>query len=135
MFAVRLQKQNPALSLMIPGRSVFTLACRNGNAANAARRNLAPVRYFLWDHKQELSITAIKSARIAILSTDGFGQSELFKPEQALEAAPATVLVLLKDASQEDYDALVLPGGQMNPDIPGTLPEAISFVNSLFRRQ
>jgi len=43
--------------------------------------------------------------------------------------------VLLKDAGPEEYDALVLPGGQMNPDIPGTLPEAISFVNSLFRRQ
>lgn len=80
-------------------------------------------------------MTDIKSARIAILSTDGFGQSELFKPKQALEAAGATADVLLKGARPEDYDALVLPGGQMNPDIPGTLPEAISFVNSLFRRQ
>lgn len=69
MFAARLQKQNPALSLMIPGRRVFTLAYLNG-----APRNLSPVQCFWWDHK----------------------------PEQALEAAPATVPVRLKDASQED---------------------------------
>jgi protease I len=43
-----------------------------------------------------------------------------------------TVDVLLKDARLEDYDALVLPGGQMNPDILRTLPEAISFVKSFF---
>ena len=101
-------------------------------------------------------MTDIKSARIAILSTDGFEQSELFKPRQALEAAGATVHVvspkrgsikgwkdgnrgdsvtvdvLLKDARQEGYDGLVLPGGQMNPDILRTLPEAISFVKSFF---
>lgn len=40
--------------------------------------------------------------------------------------------MLLKGARPEAYDALVLPGGQVNPDIPGTLPEAISFVNSFF---
>ena len=90
VFAVRLQKQNPALSLMIPGRSVFKRACRNSNAANAARRDLASVQRFLWDYNQERSMIDIKSARIAILSTDGFGQSELFKPKQALEAAGAT---------------------------------------------
>lgn len=99
MFAARLQKQNPALSLMIPGRSVFTLAYLNG-----APRNLSPLQCFWWDHK----------------------------PEQALEAAPATVPVLLKDASQEDYDALVLPGGKMIADILRTLKKAISFVKSFF---
>ena len=46
-----------------------------------------------------------------------------------------TVDVLLKDARPEDHYARVLPGGNMNPDILRTLPEAISFVNSLFRRQ
>ena len=77
-------------------------------------------------------MTDIKSAGIAICSTGGFEQSELFKPEQALEAAPATVLVLLKDASQEDYDALVWPGGKMIADILRTLKKAISFVKSFF---
>lgn len=101
-------------------------------------------------------MTDIKSAKIAILSTNGFEQSELFQPKKALEAAGATVHVvspeagsikgwedgnwgdsvdvdvLLKDARAEDYDALVLPGGQMNPDILRTLPEAIRFVKSFF---
>ncbi len=101
-------------------------------------------------------MTDIKSAKIAILSTNGFEQSELFQPKKALEAAGATVHVvspeagsikgwkdgnwgdsvdvdvLLKDARPEDYDALVLPGGQMNPDILRTLPQAISFVKSFF---
>jgi protease I len=101
-------------------------------------------------------MTDIKTAKIAILSTHGFEQSELFQPKKALEAAGATVHVvspeagsikgwkdgnwgdsvdvdvLLKDARAEDYDALVLPGGQMNPDILRTLPEAIRFVKSFF---
>ena len=101
-------------------------------------------------------MTNIKSARIAILSTNGFEQSELFQPKKALEAAGATVHVVspeagsikgwkdgdwgdsvdvdvvLKDARHEDYDALVLPGGQINPDILRTIPEAVSFVKSFF---
>jgi protease I len=101
-------------------------------------------------------MTNIKSAKIAILSTKGFEQSELFQPKKALEAAGATVHVVspeagsikgwkdgdwgdsvdvdvvLKDARHEDYDALVLPGGQMNPDILRTIPEAVSFVKSFF---
>lgn len=101
-------------------------------------------------------MTDIKTARIAILSTNGFEQSELFQPKQALEAAGATVHVvspeagsikgwkdgnwgdsatvdvLLKDARHENYDALVLPGGQMNPDILRTIPEAVSFVKAFF---
>ncbi len=101
-------------------------------------------------------MTHIKSARIAILSTNGFEQSELFQPKEALEAAGATVHVVspeagsikgwkdgnwgdsvgvdvvLKDARHEDYDALVLPGGQMNPDILRTIPEAVGFVKAFF---
>ncbi len=101
-------------------------------------------------------MTDIKSARIAILSTNGFEQSELFQPKKTLEAAGASVHVvspksgsikgwkdgnwgdsvnvdvLLKDARHENYDALVLPGGQMNPDVLRTIPEAISFVKSFF---
>lgn len=101
-------------------------------------------------------MTNIKFARIAILATNGFELSELLQPKQALEAVGATVHivspeegsikgwkdgnwgdsvtvdVLLKGARPEDYDALVLPGGQMNPDTLRKLPEAISFVKSFF---
>ncbi|MCT2558568.1 type 1 glutamine amidotransferase [Tsuneonella sp. YG55] len=79
--------------------------------------------------------------RILIIATDGFEQSELEKPRANLEAAGfETVVASLEDGeikgwdqkdwgravkvdvtveevSEGDYDALLLPGGQMNPDI------------------
>ena len=82
----------------------------------------------------------LEGKRIAIVATDGFEQSELFEPKQALEDAGAQVdIVSLKSgkikawnktdwgesidvnatidiADEEDYDALMLPGGVMNPD-------------------
>lgn len=78
--------------------------------------------------------------RVMILATDGFEQSELVKPKQALEEAGYDALVVspadgpikgwsggnwadavkvdltLEEAEAEDFDALVLPGGQINPD-------------------
>lgn len=99
-------------------------------------------------------MTDIKTARIAILSTNGFEQSELLQPKKALEAAGATVHVIspevgpikgwkdgdwgesvrvdvaLKEAKQENYDALVLPGGQMNPDILRANQDAVNLVKS-----
>lgn len=89
---------------------------------------------------------------VAILATDGFEQSELLEPRKRLEAAGArTVVVSPKDgeirgwnesdwgqsvsvdlplerASHEDFDALMLPGGQMNPDILRMEPSAVEFV-------
>ena len=86
-------------------------------------------------------MTDIKDAKIAILSTNGFEQSELFEPKRQLEEAGATITVIspengsirgwdeddwgqsfdvdlaLGDARVEEFDALVLPGGQINPDI------------------
>ncbi|OOG41629.1 type 1 glutamine amidotransferase domain-containing protein [Rhodanobacter sp. C05] len=78
---------------------------------------------------------------IAILATDGFEQSELTEPKRLLEEAgaevsviasgsakqirgwdkkdwgsPVDVDVVLSDADASDFDALVLPGGVMNPD-------------------
>lgn len=92
---------------------------------------------------------------IAILATDGFEQSELEKPLQALKQAGATVHVVsqadkqqikgwdqkdwgnsvdvdvtLPDADAATYDALVLPGGQMNPDILRIDKAAIAFVRA-----
>jgi protease I len=89
---------------------------------------------------------------VAILVTDGFEQVELTQPRQALEDAGAvTVLVspakgkvkgwqhdhwgdelevdkALSQAVADDYDALLLPGGVMNPDKLRALPEAVEFV-------
>ncbi len=90
--------------------------------------------------------------KILILATNGFEQSELEKPRDDLRAAGLTVHVAtldgkpikgwddknwgreadadlaLADVNLADYDALVLPGGQMNPDILRTRPEAVQLV-------
>ncbi|SMQ60895.1 protease I [Altererythrobacter xiamenensis] len=79
--------------------------------------------------------------RVLIIATDGFEQSELMKPKANLEdAGVSTTVASLEDGeikgwdqkdwgesvqvditvdevSSNDYDALMLPGGQMNPDI------------------
>ncbi|MDT0682882.1 type 1 glutamine amidotransferase domain-containing protein [Roseicyclus sp. F158] len=96
----------------------------------------------------------IGTAKIAILATDGFEKVELTVPRDELKKAGATVHIIspegddvrswdetdwgstepadlsLKDANAADYDALVLPGGQINPDKLRTIPEAVSFVKA-----
>jgi protease I len=94
----------------------------------------------------------IDEARIAILATDGYERSELRRPLEELRAKGARVEVLsikpgeirswhdkdwgdsvpvdalVDEAELEDYDALVLPGGQINPDILRTNTQAVDFV-------
>jgi protease I len=100
----------------------------------------------------------LEGKRILIVATDGFEEWELFGPRQMLSdggadvqlAAPsltpiqATVLddpgqvirpdLAIRDARVEDYDALILPGGVLNPDALRTDSDAIAlirvFVNS-----
>ncbi|MGE5169432.1 MAG: type 1 glutamine amidotransferase domain-containing protein [Rudaea sp.] len=96
--------------------------------------------------------------RIAILATDGFEQSELAEPRRALEeAGAATDIVSLRagtirgwkdrnwgeafnvdrivgEANADDYDALVLPGGVMNPDKLRVDRDALAFVRHFFER-
>jgi protease I len=94
--------------------------------------------------------------RVAILATDGFEQSELLEPRKALDAAGATTVVIapkagsiagwhhgawgrsvpvdlaLDKAQADDYDALMLPGGVMNPDRLRTDKSAVAFVRAFF---
>jgi deglycase len=94
--------------------------------------------------------------RVAILATDGFEQSELLEPKKALDTAGAQTQVVaplngdirgwnhkewgdtvhvdraVHNAKQGEYDALVLPGGVMNPDSLRMQPEAVSFVRAFF---
>jgi protease I len=103
-----------------------------------------------------MASTQLDGMRVAILATDGFEQAELLEPRKALDAAGAnTELVSLKegkikgwnhkdwgdevdvdlsldDADPAHYDALLLPGGVMNPDTLRTQPKAVSFVKSFF---
>lgn len=95
--------------------------------------------------------------RIAILATDGFEQSELTEPRDALTEVGAEVEIvslrpgriqgmkhkekgdqvpvsaLVADCRARDYDGLVLPGGLSNPDEMRTHPEAVLFVTDFFR--
>jgi len=96
--------------------------------------------------------------KIAILVADGFEESELTKPQQALIDEGATTYIIspskgivrgwtsnnwgdefmvdvpLKDANPDDYDALLLPGGVMNPDKLRRFPEAVAFVKDFFSK-
>lgn len=98
----------------------------------------------------------LQGKRIAILSTDGFEQSELEVPLKTLRDAGAAVDVVslksgeitgwdnkdwgrsikvdqtLANAEAGQYDALVLPGGQMNPDILRVEKEAVAFVKAFW---
>jgi protease I len=95
--------------------------------------------------------------KVAILATDGFEQDELLSPLEALKNAGADAQVVspseeskikgwkhtdwgkkvkvdlpLNEASAEDFDALVLPGGVMNPDHLRRDPRVLEFVKSFF---
>ena len=98
----------------------------------------------------------LKGKRVAILVADGFEQVEMTKPRQALNEAGArtelvspsrsevqswnhheksdkfSVDVPLNSADPSKYDALLLPGGVVNPDMLRTLPKAVEFVKSFF---
>ena len=98
----------------------------------------------------------LSGKKIAILSTDGFEQVELTEPKKALEEAGGKTEVIsphggeikgwkftewgdkvkvdreVKTAKAEDYDALFLPGGAMNPDKLRMDPDAVKFVRKFF---
>jgi protease I len=96
----------------------------------------------------------LNGKRVAILATDGVEQVELLQPRDALRAAGANTMVVaphdgvikgwdvhewgqeipvdvtLQQVSPNDFDALLLPGGVMNPDKLRTDPGAVTFVRS-----
>lgn len=98
----------------------------------------------------------LQGKKIAILATDGFEQVELTKPRQALQEAGAQTQVVspkdgkikgwnmkewgeevavdvpLKSCDPASFDALLLPGGVMNPDQLRMIPEAVRFVKHFF---
>ena len=98
----------------------------------------------------------LNKMKVAILVTDGFEQVELTKPREMLNAQGATTHVIspkkdevkawnstdwgqtievdvpLESARPEYYDALLLPGGVMNPDSLRTRKDAVAFVKAFF---
>lgn len=102
-----------------------------------------------------MSAHKLEGRHIAILATDGFEQSELTEPKHLLEQAGAQTSVIspggastikgwskkdwgdsvqvdvaLSDANAAVYDALMLPGGVMNPDKLRLDPSAIALVKA-----
>ena len=98
----------------------------------------------------------LQGKRVAILATDGVEQVELIEPKKALDAAGARTVVVspntgtikgwdhdhwgqlipvdqsLDDAREDQFDALMLPGGVMNPDHLRQNQRAVQFVRSFF---
>jgi protease I len=101
----------------------------------------------------------LEKKKIAILATHGFEQSELEVPRDRLKAAGAAVDIVsleagkikgwskkdwgrpvsvdksLAEVSADDYDAVVLPGGQINPDLLRVEPKAIAFIKDVFNQK
>jgi len=98
----------------------------------------------------------LKGLKIALLVTDGFEEVEMTEPRKALDEAGARTQIVspkevrvkswaftkwgsefpvdvpLAQASPQDYDALVLPGGVINPDKLRMDEQAVAFVKSFF---
>src|SRR5438552_779202 len=98
----------------------------------------------------------LNGKKIAILVADGFEQVELTEPRKALVEAGAQTQIIspaagkvkgwqhtewgdefpvevpLDQARPGDYDALLLPGGVMNPDKLRMIPQAVQFVKAFF---
>jgi protease I len=98
----------------------------------------------------------LRGLKVAILVTDGFEQVELVEPRKALDRAGAETRIVspkgervrgwnftdwgdelpvdvpLDRAQPDDFDALLLPGGVINPDALRMQPKAVAFVKAFF---
>ncbi len=99
---------------------------------------------------------SLKGLRVAILVTDGFEHAELVAPRAALDQAGATTSIVspksgpirswkfgqwgeefpvdetLDQAQPDKFDALLLPGGVINPDKLRMEPKAVAFAKAFF---
>lgn len=96
----------------------------------------------------------IEESKILIIATDGFEQSELFKPRERLmdlgaevtlasphtkpiqgmehheKGATITPDIRLDEVNPENFDALVIPGGVVNPDALRQESRAVDIVRT-----
>jgi protease I len=99
---------------------------------------------------------SLNELRVAILVDNGFEQVELMEPRKALDEAGAETSLVspqreqvrawnftewgeqvpidvhLSEADSDEFDALLLPGGVMNPDNLRMQPDAVAFVSDFF---
>ena len=102
-------------------------------------------------------MATLENRRVAILTEEGFEQVELTSPKAALKDAGAIVHVIspqsgkikawdktdwgievdvdkqLDEVKPDDYDALVLPGGVLNPDKLRQNKDAVAFVTPFLK--
>jgi protease I len=98
----------------------------------------------------------LEGKKVAILVTDGFEQVEMTKPREALDNAGAETKIVsiksgkiqgmnhadkgdkfdvdltLDEARPEEFDALMIPGGLMNPDAMRVNEDALEFTRHFF---
>jgi protease I len=103
-----------------------------------------------------MNMNELKGVKVAILITDGFEQVEMVQPREALDKAGANTSIVspssqtvrgwnfkdwgeefqvdvpLDQAKELDFDALLLPGGVINPDTLRIQPAAVAFVKDFF---
>ena len=103
-------------------------------------------------------MSTLQNKKIAVLAADGYEQSELDSPVKALKEAGATVEIIslksgeiksmknhqwsdsvsvdktVSEAKVDDYTALLLPGGVINPDTLRGNEDAVRFVKSFFEK-
>jgi PfpI family intracellular protease len=106
----------------------------------------------IWTMPQD----TLKGLKVAILVTDGFEQVELTRPRSALDERGAQTLIVspknssvrswnftewdrdfpvdvkLGEVKPQHFDALLLPGGVINPDTLRMQPKAVAFVKAFF---
>jgi protease I len=105
------------------------------------------------------AVMHLKGKKVAILATNGFEQSELEVPRDRLKehgadvkivspesgeikgwknkdwGSPVKVDLTLDQASANDFDALVLPGGQINPDLLRVNEKALNFIKAFYQQK
>src|SRR5690606_8673805 len=118
------------------------------------RRNPAGARPLNDTRHRRCDMPEISKAKVLILATNGFEQVELLVPRRKLKEAGAQVDVVspekgeirgwklkdwgesvtvdksLDEVNADDYDAIVLPGGQINPDLLRVNPKALQLIRS-----
>lgn len=99
----------------------------------------------------------LEGLKVAILVADGFEQVEMTEPRKALDQAGAKTFIVspvkgkvkgwkskvwgdefpvdkeLSQAKADEFDALLLPGGVMNPDTLRMNPAAVNFVKAFIK--
>jgi protease I len=106
-----------------------------------------------------LDMGKLSGKKVAILTENGFEEVELTSPMNAMRDAGATVQIVspqkdkvrawdhdhwsidlpvdveLSEANVDDYDALVIPGGVLNPDQMRTNPDCVDFAQQFLEEQ